>query len=406
MATATPPQTMNPTRSTTSASGWGFHLLDNYLWQQIGDFLSLALTVFTLLVFFSDTFLDFIRDMQRYGIPLNTALLLTGLQLPKTIALVIPPSVFLAVLLIYTSLSAQHELIAMRMAGIPLGRLMQPALLLGLLATVVCYTLGDWVVPACNRLAEALRQDVIDHGVLPASNQSIVLKDSAEDGTLRKVIYVSHSDGKHLGPSTVVDRSDANVIQVIQSRGGQWFPTHWSLTDANVYTLFRNSNSFSFHNSQVLNVRDLLGGDDKKTTADSNVPNPLEVDSDLLPFGELYHRVQLRTKAGLETKKGTYANLWEKLTLPLSCLALVLVAIPLAMVPPRRQADRSMIAALVVLCGYYILRAVCIALGRAGWLSFGNLLPDATAMMIAAWLPVIVVAILGLLLVQRKQRIL
>lgn len=384
-------------------------VLDRYLFSQILDSLLIALTVFTLLVFFSDTFLDFIRDIQKYGIPLNSALLLIGLQLPKTITLIVPASAFLAVLLVYSNLNGKHEIMAMRMSGIPLMRLARPALLVGLLATVSTYLLGDFVVPLCNKLVDDIKTELLAHGTLPVGRQSVTFKDQTEDGQLRKMIYVSGYDGDKLGPSTIIDVSDPTVMQIVQSRGGRWTPTHWEFHNANVYSIFRNKDTFSFNNSRVFRVKDLLNTSGLQTNASQNAEQTLEeqlsLDSNEVDFATLAWRIGERERRGMIVNKGTYVRLWEKLVMPLSCLAMILVAIPLAITAPRQSGNRGIVFAIGALFLFYILRAVLVAIGRSGVVP-ETVIPLQITLAVVSWLPLLLIGGLGCWMLWRKRLIL
>ncbi len=410
-----PSSSPTPTPATTSAlhrlKDWAtITVLDKYLTSQIVDSLLIALSVFTLLVFFSDTFLDFIRDIQKYGIPINTALLLIGLQLPKTMTLIVPASAFLAVLLVYSNLNGKHEIMAMRMCGIPLMRLVRPAIVVGLLATMFTYVMGDYVVPVCNSMVDTIKNDLLTHGTLPVGRQSVTFRDSDDDGHLRKLVYVSGYDGDNLGPSTIVDVSDPDVMQVVQSQGGKWFPTHWEFHKANVYSLFKKSETFTFNNSGVMRVKDLLNSAGLKTTQKAtkkaSLKDKLALDSSELSFGQLLWRINKRESLGMIVNKGTYIRLWEKLTLPLSCLAMILVAVPLAITAPRQSANRGIIFAIAALFLFYMLRAFGAAIGKNLVAAFDGILPMAPVLGVSSWLPVLTIAAIGAALLWRKRMVL
>lgn len=385
-------------------------ILDRYLVSQIIDTLLIALSVFTLLVFFSDTFLDFIRDVQKYGIPLDSALLLIGLQLPKTIALIVPASAFLAVLMVYSALNGKHEIMAMRMSGIPLFRLARPAIVVGILATLFTYAMGDYVVPLCTKMVDDIKEELLAHGTLPVGRQSVTFKDEDSNGQLRKMIYVSGYDGDNLGPSTIIDVSDPKVMQIVQSRGGQWTPTHWAFHNANVYSIFKEKSTFTFNHSRIFRVKDLLNSNGIKATSSDRqqrkkLEEALSVDASQLNFATLAYRIGEREQRGMIVNKGTYVRMWEKLTMPLSCLAMILVAIPLAITAPRQSGNRGIVFAIGALFLFYILRAVFVAVGRSGVIP-DSFIPLQLTLAVASWLPVLLIGALGAYLLWRKRLIL
>lgn len=385
--------------------------MDRYILSQIADHWLLGLTVFTLLVFFSDTFIDFMRDLQKYGIPVGTAIQLVGLQIPKTLFAVMPASIFLATMLVFNQMNSHLELIALRMSGIRLERIVAPAITLGLMVTAVTYILGDWIVPLCNQQAELVKQTMLDKGALPVGRSQVTFRQLDDEQNLKKMVYISGYEDDKLSASTIIDLSDPGVMQIIQSKGGQWHPDHWEFHQANIYSIFKQSNLFTFNHSDRFKVRNLLktgGLKDSNPTGPSKPAgeDPYSADSDKLNFLTLFQRIQLREANNMHVNNGTYANMWEKLTTPISCLVLILVAFPLSITPPRKRTDRGFVFALMALFFFYILRAVFVALGRSGSLSLFGLVSQPMAMMLASWLPVVAIGLFGYILIQRKQRVL
>jgi len=391
-----------------SLNQWlGWKTVDGYLFREIMDFFVLAVVVFTLVLFFSDAFLDFIRDIQKLGIPLNVALVLVGLSLPETVALVLPASSFLAVMMVYNQLSTYFEIIAMRMSGIGLVRLMLPAMVLGIVASGISYTLGDYVVPFCNQQAVLLKDEMLRRGALPVGKSSFTFRDLDKNDNLKKLIYVSEYNGNHLGASTVIDLSDNKVMQIIQAKSGVWHPDRWEFQHANIYSVFKNKETLAFNHSEKFRVANLFKAKSSEVAETQEMKNALNdelnMDSDVLDFMTLYQRIQQRESLGRRVQKGTYINLWEKVTLPLSCLVMILVAVPLAIAPPRSGNNRGFIFSVAVLFLLYLFRAFFVAMGRSGQLTFGDALPTNVSLMLACWLPLVLIAALGFWLIQRKN---
>ncbi len=383
---------------------------DGYLFREILDYFVLGVVVFTLVMFFSDAFLDFIRDIQKLGIPFNIAMVLVGLSLPETIALVLPASSFLAVMMVYNQLNNYFEIIAMRMSGIGLVRLMLPALFIGVLAAGFSYALGDYVVPFCNQQAVMLKDEMLRRGALPVGRSSFTFRDLDRDDNLKKMIYVSEYNGSKLGASTVIDLSDSNVMQIIQARSGQWNPERWEFKQANIYSIFKNKDTLAFNHSESFRVANMFKARQEEMEATESTKQAIDdefnVDSDLHDFSSLFQRIQRREAADRRVQKGTYINLWEKITLPLSCLVMILVAVPLAIAPPRSGNNRGFLFSVIVLFLLYFIRSVSVSAGKAEQLTFGGALPMNLSLMLACWLPLVIIAIIGLLLIARKNRVL
>ncbi|MDX2085988.1 MAG: LptF/LptG family permease [Candidatus Melainabacteria bacterium] len=378
--------------------------LDRYLFFQLLEFFLLGLSVFTLVGFFSDTLLDFLKDIQRYGIPLETALTLVGLRLPFVFALVLPASVFLAVLIVFNNLNGQFELIAMRMNGISLRRLLLPAIILGLLCTFADYALIDYVVPHCKRQEEALKDSLLKQDTLPASKGgSFEFKQYDDQHRLKQIFYVGQVNQGQLRNVTMVDLSKPGILNVIQANRGERFPDRWELINANSYTVSQNKDMLFFSHIGRITKRSVFGegATDKAAT---EAKRPFSYSSHR--FGQLKKIIETKEQRGDEVAGIFYIKLWEKITLPLVCLIIVISAVPFAIRAPRQGADRGFVFALVVLFGFYLLRAICIALGQSGFFHLGGLLDNAGAFFIASWLPLVLIGGLGIGLLIRKSKVL
>ncbi len=361
-------------------------LLDRYIAKHLWDYLFLGLVIFTLVLFFSDALLDFMKDLQHYGIPWDIALTLIGLQIPRIVSIVIPMSALLSALIVYNNLNNQFELIAMRMSGISLYRLSMPAIILGLCASLFAYILIDYVVPTCNKYARDLKTFAINQQNLPATNENFIYKQFDKEQDLKRLIYVSHFDGNRLGASTVVDLTNPATLQVIQAKSGLWGRSVIELSDANVYTVaFSQKLTNTTHASQ-LQLQHFI---QPQVSVSEYAPREMS-------FVQLYQWIQRYEQRGRSLPRKVYVTLWEKLTVPLNSLALVLIAVPLALTAPRKLSNLGFLGAVLILLTYYVLRHIAQQLGMSGML-----LP-----FLAACLPLVIIFTTAILLFRHKNKVL
>jgi len=404
----------NTTQSTSKAALGT--VMDRYILAMGLDNFVLNVVVFTFLLFFSDAFLDVLNEIQRYGIPLNWGMVLVALQLPKTMALVIPVSCFLAVLMTYNLLSNQLELVALRMAGASLERLLVPGLLLGVLATGMTGVLDEVIAPYCHQQTVALREALLGQGLLPVGRESFTLEDrNPKSDALNKVFHVSQYKGHILGASTLLDFTQPGMIQVIQARGGDWAQGDLTLSQANVYTLSRQTSNLSFNHSDRLFIPSVLSA---SLAPDETVPpvsaanaataeleaSLSEKNTETLNILELFGRLQARLAHGLPVANRSWVLLWEKLTLPLSALAFVVVAMPLALNPPRNNGRKAFVVALGSLFLFYVLRAIAVSVSRSDAVmsSFGGVSP-VVAILLVLGVPLVLMTLWGLWLLRQKR---
>jgi lipopolysaccharide export system permease protein len=385
-------------------------LVDRYILKQLVDYFLLGVVVFTLIAFFSDTLLNFIREIQKYGIPFSTLLTMVGLQLPKSVAFVLPASAFLAVLMVYNQLNNNFEVISFRMNGISLWRLTVPALILGLFTSVVAYGLNDYIVPWCNAKTEQMKQQVIRSGSLPPNGTSFMYRTYDDKHNLVQLIYISQYHGQKLGDSTILDLSKPDVMQIVQARSGTWSPARgWALKNANIYLVSKDTEHSSAGHSDIFNVRGLMGNRQEAQEQQERlrrVQEGIDIRTNEQNFAQVWQLIQKRTALGKRVARSNYLDLWEKITWPLGALVLVLSAVPLALSPPRAGNSRGFIFAIAVLGLFYELYTVFQGIGRHQFWDLGGLLTLPTYLAMVSWAPFIIMTVIGVLLLRRKSYVL
>lgn len=361
-------------------------LLDRYIIKRLVDYLIFGIVVFTLVLFFSDALLDFMKDLQHYGIPWDIALTLVGLQIPKIIAIVIPMSALLAALLVYSNMNNQFELIAMRMSGISLYRIAMPALLVGLVASMFTYVLNDYVVPTCNKYTRGLKTFAINQQNLPTIQENFTYKQFDDNQQLKRLLYISRFDKSRLGYSTVIDLTNPDTLQVIQARAGLWGRHAIELEEANVYTVSSSKKLLNTTQASRLELQHFIV---PQVTVNEYKPSELS-------FLQLREWITAQKAQGEVFSPKVYVTLWEKLMTPLSSLPLVLMAIPLAISSPRRIHNLGFLAAVIILFLYYLIRHVSVQIGVHGFL------PP----VLAAALPLLIITTVAVVLFRQKNKIL
>ncbi|WP_245801488.1 LPS export ABC transporter permease LptF [Acidiphilium rubrum] len=121
--------------------------LDRYVFGQLA--LGLAVTTIGLvaLIWLTQS-LRFIQLIIQRGLSPFVFVHLTGLLLPSFVAVILPITVFIVTMFVYTRLTTDRELVVMRASGMSDGSIARPALAMAALAMVVCFVLNVWLVPA------------------------------------------------------------------------------------------------------------------------------------------------------------------------------------------------------------------------------------------------------------------
>ncbi len=362
-------------------------ILDRYILKQLLSVFTLGIIVFTSIIFASETFTQLIKQITLYGIPFHIAIMMVVLNLPQVIVLTIPISMLFATVMTVNDLSLKSEITIFKACGISIERIARPIFCFALIMTFVSFFINELIVPSATVQSKLLAVYSVEQKHIPDNKVNFTVKDMNKDGTLKRLFYAQFCKDKTLNNVTVVDISKPNDIQIIQAKNGTTSDYGWKFKEGVVYTISKDGkkgeklfNTSLFEESDVTfgigDINDMV----KESTNEFN-------------FFKLIKHIK-RHKNNLEKKIITEykISLFDKIALPVTTLALALIGIPLGITPPRVRYNRGFLFSIIIIFIYYVIRALSISLGES----------DALAPFVAAWLPVVSIAIVGLMLFYKK----
>lgn len=367
----------------TNNKKYNITLLDKYILKQIIEAFLMGVFVFTSIIFASDTFITLIKQISMYGIPFNVALLMIILNLPAVIVMTIPMGVLLSTVMTLNKLSLDSEITVLRACGIGLNRIAKPIFIFATVMCICSFVINETVVPVASKYSKNLALWSLSQKNVPEGKENFVFKELNDNGTLKRLFYVGKCENKKLHNVTVLDTSNESTIQVLQANEGKTTPSGWLFQKGAVYTVGDGGkvlNTTLFENSNVkfgLDLSERLNDDISKE----------------LNFTQLLKFVTTKLHTLREEDRNyVVIDLYDKLALPLTTIALVLVGVPLAITPPRVRYNRGFLFSILIIFAYYLVRALSISFGEEGTL----------APALAAWMPNIVLTIAGSLMYYRK----
>lgn len=126
--------------------------------ELIGPFLA-ALFGITFL-FVVDFLVKILDNVLSKGLPASTVLEIFVLNLAWMLSLSIPMAVLVACLMAFGRLSGDHEITAVKAAGVSPLSLMRPVMLVALLVTVLMILFNNWILPEANHRSVELMNAV------------------------------------------------------------------------------------------------------------------------------------------------------------------------------------------------------------------------------------------------------
>lgn len=293
----------------------------------------------------------------------------------------IPMGVLLATVMTLNGLSLKSEITVMRACGIGLNRIAKPIFLFALVMSIFSFVINESVVPVTTKQSKDLALWALGQKNIPEGKQNFVFKEPSEDGGLKRLFYVGYCKNKVLHNITVLDTAKEGSIQVLQATEGKTSPEGWNFQKGAVYTI---GDEGKILNTTLFDDSVIKFGLDMSKELNKNVAKEMN-------FTQLIHFIK-HNQISEEQKNVIHIELWDKLALPLTTLAFVLVGVPLAITPPRVRYNRGFLFSILIIFAYYLVRALSISFGEAGTLH----------PFLAAWMPNIVLTLFGSILYYKK----
>lgn len=357
-------------------------VLDRYIAGQLtGPFL-FGVAAFSSILVSVGALFDLIRKMTELGLPLAIAARVFLLQLPEFVSLSFPMATLLSALMVYSRLSNDSELIALRSVGISIYRLVAPAIVLSLLVSGLTFGFNEAIVPAAKYQANVTLEQALKQDQPKFDEKNIVFQqyrdEKQADGKtvqmLDRIFYAQRFDGKQMKGLTVLDFSQNGVNQIISANSAQWNYEQqtWDFFDGTIYLVDPNGsyrNILKFERQQIQLPRTPLDLASHKT------------DSAQMNIGEVQEYLQLVEQSGDEKRANQLRmRIQQKIAFPFVCLVFGMAGATLGTKPRRGGKGASFAISIVIIFTYYLLSFVCDAFGRL----------EIFTPILAAWLPTVV----------------
>lgn len=367
-------------------------LLDRYLLREL--IVPFLYCLCGFLIFWNTwRLIDELRSFQRQRL---TALDIAEYYLvrtPEFLVVVIPIALLLALLYALTQHARNHELTAIRAAGVSLLRLSVPYLAVGLFLSVTVGVLNELCVPTSSEAADEIKGRYLAHKNTPKESVREFKFMNFRDKRQWYIQAYNRSTDEMFRPLVFAPRAGGGRYEVSAERAafhdGIWY----------------------FTNAQELVYSPTPGVD------------PIRVQSQVRPMKEftetpLFIRGQIKigkmdtfreaSKSQLSIREIQEYQRWNpgdprspmfdtllhgRIATPWTSLVVVLIALPFGVSTGRRNVFVGVASSITICFAYFILQQLCLALG-----SGGHLPPP-----LAAWLPNLVFAATGIILTWRAR---
>lgn len=300
----------------------------------------IAILFILLLIFFCQQLVRVLGSAASGKIPTDLVLSLLGLGMPMMAQLMLPLSLFIAILLTLGRLYAESEVTVMRACGAGQSILIKTAMLLSLLtasfATYNVFYLTPWAIQKQAFIVEAAKSNPTMSALtagqfIRTHNDEIVLFiDNIKDNELQQIYVFQTKDKGNLKPSVLVAETGklnalSNGDQILSLQNSQRVEGSAALPDFKI-THFDEYQAY-------------LGYQSKNNEIDK---------ASALGLSELLEKNTPATRAELH---------W-RLSLIFATPIMALIAVPLSRVNPRQGRFAKILPALLLYLIYFLLQSV------------------------------------------------
>jgi len=296
---------------------------------------------------------------------------------PQLLLLTIPMAFLLSVLLVYGRLNLDNELVILSASGMNFKGISKPVFVLGTLCFFINIAVSFHIGPKSSIL---LRKNI---ATIITSRLPLAFESGTFNTTFKDIVFVIREKptADSFKGIFMYDGRDKDESRVLVAKEGQIFTSEGfraniSLKDGFIHIAQGNRTIEMFFKSYNM----LLA-------LESNLP--AKKLAEYTPF-ELLKEMQGTPQEILSFQ----LEFHRRLSLPLLCMTLILLAPPLALVAGKSGRLGGLTTGLVVFTGYYILLIYCEGLVRAGDIPH----------VIGAWIPTMMLGIGGLYLFWRAGR--
>ena len=311
--------------------------------------------------------------------------------LPVIIVQTSPIASLISVLLTFSSLHNQNEIIAMRASGQNFWQITRPAICLSIVVAAVVFWLNECYVPLSMQESKQIRNEnmILEVDRLKKNKENI--ENLTFYGLQNRLYYVEsfNPNTYELSGVTIIERDEnQNIVEKAVALKGIWTGIAWKFFKCQI-TAFDPNN---FNAPVKVKVYDEKLMDIKETPEDF-LRQRLDVSA--MNIRQLKDYIRRFSNSGAsKALNNLRVDLHQKIAFPMTNVVVVLVGLPFAMMVKSRKGMTFTSLGIAIIIGflYYVANAVSLAFGK------GDLLPP----IVSAWITPFVFSVIALTVIENN----
>ncbi len=285
------------------------------------------------------------------------------LKLPGNLCFVLPISVLLGCMWTMATFGKNHEITAMRAAGLSLFRCGGAIIAAGLVVTGINYYWNETFVPKAQRKAMYMQSHLTKGTNVPPDQRFLIynsqdmrrlwLFEMMDDSTVFNSVNLKFREPDSTGKMIVVEEWSARKVVYDENEGWTFFDGYRRKNSRKATGISRPPEAF-----EQLRVPDA-------TETPGDILDSLK-DLEELPIWTIWSWLTKTKNMPENVRQSLMTVLFYRLSFPLSCLMAAFLGVPLATSNERSGIMMAIITAVAIIIAYVVVSQVFMVLGRCG----------------------------------------
>ena len=305
--------------------------LRRLIYRDIIGAIGFVVVAFLAMFFFFDL-LDEMGDVGRkFGDVTYSvwhALFAVTLGLPKHLYELLPIAVLIGSIFVMARFAQSSEFTIMRTSGLGPWLALRTMLTLGAAFVVLTIVVGDYIAPAAERFASVAKAKYLGQSATLGSTGAWLKEKNSNGNTLAVNVRAVRADGALTGIRIFEFDNQGRLVLRIQAASGQVHEDAdaWTLSDANI-------SRFQYLENEPTRTVELQRETSNDFQWSTGITSEMLVAAvhkpDRMPTLELFQFIQ-HLKTNDQSAQKYEIEFWRKVFYPLSCLVMVVLALPFA----------------------------------------------------------------------------
>ena len=310
-------------------------LLHREIWFSVAF---VALAFLTLFSFFD--LVDELGDIGK-GNPANPyrlihAVAFTALWAPSRLYELLPIAVLIGCIFVMARFAQSSEFTILRTSGMGPGRALKSLIWIGVAFAAITFAMGDYIAPQATRAAQLLKSKYL--GQISLGQTGAWLKDRQQFSSFAVNVGALDGDGSLRNVKIYEFNSKGQILASVQAARGQFETDAWVLTDVKRQEFYLPDASAAADPSTApgsmadkarIEGSSLLNEWRWPTGISAEMVSVALLRPDRMATVDLFRYIR-HLKSNGQTSQRYEIEFWRKVFYPISCLVMVVLALPFA----------------------------------------------------------------------------